>query len=82
MMFSRTVRPGKIRRPSGTCEMPCRTIASGFMPRSDCPPSTMSSHDRSGTSPEIDRNVVLFPRTVGAEQGDDLALAHLPGSTP
>ncbi len=37
MMFSFTVRPGNTRRPSGTCEMPMRTIASGPRPAIDLP---------------------------------------------
>ena len=37
MIFSRAVRPGKMRRPSGTCAMPSRTIASGPSPAMDLP---------------------------------------------
>ncbi len=59
-MFSRTVRPGNTRRPSGTWAMPSRTIASGFMPRRDLPASTISPVTF-GTRPEMERSVVLLP---------------------
>ena len=60
MMFSRTVSPGKIRRPSGTWEIPRRTIASGFSPRMLLPRYRISPLTF-GTSPDSVRKVVDLP---------------------
>ena len=60
MMFSFTVRPGKTRRPSGTCEMPSRTIASGPRPAIDLP-SNRISPAAGFARPEIARSVVDLP---------------------
>ena len=74
-MFSRTVRPGKMRRPSGTCEMPARTIAPGFWPRIGLPSKRDAARDvreQAGDGAQRRR----LAGAVGAEQGDDLALLH------
>ena len=60
MMFSRTVRPGKTRRPSGTCATPRRTISSGFRPSSDRP-SNSTSPPAGFTRPEMVFSVVDLP---------------------
>ena len=60
MMFSFTVRPGKIRRPSGTWEMPSRTMVSGPSPAIDLP-SNRISPAAGLASPEIARSVVDLP---------------------
>ncbi len=60
MMFSRAVRPGNTRRPSGTWEMPRRTIASGPSPAIDCPSNRMSP-DAGALRPEMVRSVVDLP---------------------
>ena len=59
MMFSRTVRPGKTRRPSGTCATPSLTIDRGLGPR-----SVAVKQDRAGArrnKAEIARSVVDLP---------------------
>src|SRR4051812_20738918 len=60
MMFSRTVSPGKMRRPSGTCASPSRTICSGLSVSIRLP-ANHTSPDVGRIKPEIVRNVVLFP---------------------
>ena len=60
MMFSRTVRPGKILRPSGTCATPMRTIWRGLRPAIFLPSKTIEP-ERGATRPEIARSVVDFP---------------------
>ena len=60
MIFSREVRPGKTRRPSGTWAMPKRTICSGPNPASDRPSNKMSP-DAGLVSPDMARKVVDFP---------------------
>ena len=60
MMFSWTVRPGKTRRPSGTCAMPSATISCALRPTMERPSKTMSPIG--GLSrPEIARSVVDLP---------------------
>ena len=58
--FSSTVRPGKTRRPSGTCAMPRATIFSGgsLSMRS---PAKRISPPLARASPEMVRSAVLFP---------------------
>ena len=90
MMFSLTVRPGKTRRPSGTWEMPSRTMASGPRPAIDLPSNRMSPA-AGFASPEIARSVVDLPAPLApskrhhlpfvdadrdAAQRFDLAVAH------
>jgi hypothetical protein len=60
MMFSFTVSPGKIRRPSGTWEMPMRTISSGDNVSMRLP-SNQTSPLVGLIKLEIVRRVVLFP---------------------
>ena len=60
MMFSLTERPGNTRRPSGTWEIPSRTIASGPRPAIDLP-SNRISPAAGLVSPEIARSVVDLP---------------------
>jgi len=60
MMFSRTVRPGKIRRPSGTCATPSLTIVRGLKPAIGLP-SNRIEPARGATRPEIARSVVDLP---------------------
>ena len=60
MMFSLTERPGNIRRPSGTWEMPSRTMASGPRPAIDLP-SNRISPAAGFARPEIARSVVDLP---------------------
>src|SRR5271166_1810888 len=73
MLFSRTVRPGKTRRPSGTCATPRLTIARGLS-RPIVLPSNRIEPARGATSPEIARSGRRLACSVGAEQGDDGAL--------
>ena len=73
MMFSFTVRPGKTRRPSGTCEMPSRTIASGPRPAIDLP-SNRISPAAGLASPEIARSVVDLPAPLAPSKRDHLPL--------
>ena len=74
MMFSFTVRPGNTRRPSGTCEMPIRTIASGPSPAIDLPSNRMSPEAgwRAGDRAQRRR----LAGAVGAEQGHHLPFVH------
>ena len=58
--FSSTVRPGKTRRPSGTCAMPRATIFSGAS-LSIRSPAKRISPPEGRARPEIVRSVVLFP---------------------
>jgi len=58
--FSWTVRWGKIRRPSGTWEIPRATISWGWRPRRDSPRKRISP-PRGGTMPQTDMRVVDFP---------------------
>ena len=75
MMFSVTVRPGKMRRPSGTCEIPSRTMASA--PRRLIEwPSKKISPDAGRISPEIVRSVVLLPAPLAPS-----SVTISPGST-
>ncbi len=60
MMFSFTVRPGNTLRPSGTCEMPMRTIASGPRPAIELPSNRMSP-EVGLARPEMARKVVDLP---------------------
>ena len=60
MMFSRTVRPGNTRRPSGTCATPMRTIARGLRPAIALAVEEIEP-ERGATRPEIARSVVDFP---------------------
>ena len=91
MMFSRTVRPGNTRRPSGTCAMPSRTIACGPRPAIGLPSNTIVAR-RGSSRPEIARSVVDLPapfapssvttspfvdREGNAAQRLDLAIAHV-----
>ena len=59
-MFSRTVSPGKIRRPSGTWLMPSRAMASGPA-RWIGFPSKYTSPSVGASSPEIVFSVELLP---------------------
>ncbi len=58
--FSRTVILGKMRRPSGACEMPFATIAWGVVP-SIRSPSNQISPRRGRSRPEIVLSVVDLP---------------------
>ncbi|MGY3622942.1 hypothetical protein ACVJGD_009138 [Bradyrhizobium sp. USDA 10063] len=66
-----TVRPGKTRLPSGTCEMPRRTIASGPRPAIDSP-SNRISPEAGLASPEIARSVVDLPAPLAPSRGHHL----------
>ena len=70
MMFSRTVRPGKMRRPSGTCAMPSRTIVRARAPRSTCR-RTRIDPTRGATRPEIARSVVDLPAPLAPSKRHD-----------
>jgi hypothetical protein len=67
-MFSLTERPGNTRRPSGTCEIPSRTIASGPRPVIDLPSNRIS--------PEQGHHLTFFDADRDAAQGFDLAIKH------
>ena len=58
--FSRTVRPPKIRRPSGQCEMPSATIRSVDAWSMSAPSNVIVPGD-GRSSPEIVRSVVVLP---------------------
>ena len=58
--FSSTVRLAKIRRPSGTSEMPSRAIRSGGRPTSWMPSNSIDP-DAGRTRPVIAATVVVFP---------------------
>ena len=73
--FSSTVRPGNTPRPPGTMAMPSRAIASGDRPSMRSPSNHTSPpgrREQPGDRPQHAR----LARAVGAEQGDDLAVAH------
>ena len=58
--FSMTVMSAKTRRPSGTCEMPRRTISCALCPAMELPSNVMSP-PRGTISPEMVRSVVDLP---------------------
>ena len=78
MMFSFTVRPGNTRLPSGTCEMPSRTMASGPRPAIDLPSNRMSPA-AGFASPEMARKRGRLAGAVGAEQRHHLPLVDADG---
>src|SRR3954468_5733796 len=75
MMFSLTVSPGNTRRPSGTCEMPRRTMASGPRPAIERPSNRMSPAARPGEAGDGAQGGRLAG-AVGAEQRHHLALVN------
>jgi len=74
MMFSRTVRPGKTRRPSGTWATPSFTIARGPSPAIGLP-SNRIFPDQAGNRAQGGR----FSGAVRAEQSDDGAFLDRKG---
>ena len=72
MMFSRTVRPGNTRRPSGTWATPSFTIAPGDRPPMRPPGKAQRSGLRRHQAGDHPQRRALAG-AVGAQQGDDLA---------
>ena len=75
MMFSRTLKPGKTRRPSGTWAMPSLTMASGPRPAIERPSKTMSPA-AGFARPDMARKVVDFPAPLAPSK-----VTTSPGST-